>query len=59
MADLMIDDATTIAEVRNAVAAGAKPDRLTEFHLKYADAFGLPGDMLFREIPLDAKRRGQ
>ena len=55
----MIDDATTIAEVHNAVAAGAKPDRLTEFHLKYADAFGLPGDMLFREIPLDAKRRGQ
>ena len=55
----IIGAATTIEEVRNAVAAGAKIDRLTKFHLGYADAFKLPGNMLFRKIALDAKRRGQ
>ena len=39
----IIGPATTIEEVRNAVAAGAKIDRLTKFHLGYADAFKLPG----------------
>ena len=40
----IIGPATTIEEVRNAVAAGAKIDRLTKFHLGYADAFKLPGN---------------